>query len=250
MHKALLSSTLIVALASLIGCGSSSDDDAPEDPWHVPQGLWADTTFNHLAMVAPDGWVVLITGGFTPGNTPDPSPNFLFDGQWFAHKDTGVIEDDMTFWWHGSSGWVYYHFEAVHVPRSSIIESPDSELPVTVDLRWDSRTERNASISRLAGTWTVTRIGSRELTFTVQNNGDVTGGDADGCYYSGSVSFDRADINVYHLDLEQNCGVFIHPVFVGLAALMKSDSGEDVLLVAARAYDLVRRYTLIEVMHR
>ncbi len=251
MHKALVTWTLIVALASLQGCGGSSDDDDWEDPWRIPLGLWTSTTFDKFAMVGSGGTAILIRGDFTPGSTPKVNSFELFEGWWRADSDTGAIVDDMRRTWHGSSLRQTYRFTATHAWRSSIIGSLTGPLapPEAIDLRWDPSSDRPASIAKLTGIW-ILPGGSSGFTLTVDTDGRLQGNDAAGCFYDGRVSIGSSDANVYSMRLEQNCGGRFHPVFVGLAALMRSDSGDDVLLVATRAFDFFSVYTLIGVMQR
>lgn len=248
MKKASRALAVMMALACLHGCGSSDDEELS---WLAPNGLWTSTDFSTLALVDPGANAILVQGNFTPGSTPAPAAWYLYTGWWPADKETGRINDQMVRVLDESFAGGILDFAATHIPRRSIVGSltRPSSAPQSIDLRWDPLSDRGASIARLVGTWIAS--GASGFTFAVDSNGVLTGSDNSGCAYSGRLRAENSDINVYSIRMSGSCGLPLDLAFHGLGALMKSDTGSDVLLIATWApVFLGNDQTIIEVMSR
>lgn len=101
----------------------------------------------------------------------------------------------------------------------------------TFSLTYDNDYERASSLDTISGIWSITE-GYYTETITIQVDGMLSGSNANGCIYSGSVSVPDSRINVYKIVITANlCGIY-NGTYTGLGSLGDLNETNDLFAFA------------------
>lgn len=223
-------SLIIALLLPLAACsGGSSSESVNNDAGGIWVGTVTDasaTTYQTVGIIKENGQMRFISddGEQTTGAART-------NGDTFTASVTGYAPVGQVFLVNGLS-------EITGTARGTI--TPQSRLTGTVnyqgtpvstfDFTYDLAYERGASCSDLAGTYQSTE-GTYTETYVIDNSCQITGGDSDGCTFSGAITIDDSQYNVYNMRLDVgNCGN-VGGTFNGFGSLIDDVSINDTFAV-------------------
>ena len=194
----LLTSALTLSLL-LIGCGGSKSSDSILAE-KIPQGVWLGSSesssgvFDHgvLALIAPNGELRLFTssdehlaGKFKLNGSELSTDTSSFD-IYGTLKETTTVEGSYT------------------SDKIALEQTKSGYLLNTIKLSYSALSDNAAMFSRLMGTYASE---DQTISLVFDNDGDITGSDANGCVYNGSTSIPNDTMNIYRMSLYiESCG--------------------------------------------
>jgi len=232
LHKsfsAFSSMGIIVLTMLLAACGGGGSDAGTENPGTTPTpdqklgGLWIGTTTNNLepgivsdlfAISTDDGRVRFITDDGIQGKA-----SVTANGNQLSGTMTQFTPD----------GYVFNNGQTVATGNLSGTVSERNSFSGDWTLStgefgdftfiYDQLHTVGSSLGTVQGTWTgFDGFGIPDTSITISAAGSITGQDAYGCVYSGSISIIDAQFNVYELAVGvSNCGV-VNGSYSGLGA--------------------------------
>lgn len=100
----------------------------------------------------------------------------------------------------------------------------------TFDLTYDPIYERDSSLDRIQGSWSLTDATGLTLVINIDASGGLLGTNSIGCGYAGDVSLIDSNVNAYRAALDVTfCGAF-NGAYTGLATLIDSAALNDTLV--------------------
>lgn len=203
---------------SLAACGGGGD--APGGPDADPSGIWSGTfteagaTYSmvalvddhHLMAVSTDAGI-LYEGRISPAGS-DVSGSFK------------VYED--------GGGFVGNTAYAGTVKEGESIEGRTGD-GVSFSLGYEPLYDRRVSLATAAGIWSQTD-GAYTITLTLQESGSLSGGDTEGCQYSGTVAQPDRAHNLFKVLLTvANCSTAENGTYTGYGVLNDGSETNDLL---------------------
>lgn len=108
----------------------------------------------------------------------------------------------------------------------------NSQRDTTFDLTYDPQYDRDSSLATLSGMYSAADTTGFALTYTISDDGAVSGSDSTGCTVAGTVAVVDAAFNSYRFDVSfSGCGAGAQGPYSGNGTLIDSDapSGESLL---------------------
>lgn len=165
--------------------------------------------------------IALNDGTFSSSNLKD----YFFDGQVFNGSLTATYQPGATF-------------------RGTVLESGQSIAlsglaPTAGSTNYIYNTP--AVLSTITGSWSGTNLGGAAQAFTVFASGALSGTDANGCGYSGSILPRSSGKNVFNVNLTINrstaCGISSGIIASGIATASLLSNGGQQLIISVTSSD-------------
>lgn len=213
---------LTAAAIGLVACGGGGGGGTPTADVN-PNGIWegsfteAGVTYDLQGLVY-DGYLIAFSSGY----------GSLYEGDLFVDGNsfTGNTRVYVNGVYSGTQGLTG------SVQESSTMSGRTSDGASTFTLDYNPIYERDASLNSVAGTWELVD-GAYTFTMTVNASGAISGGDSEGCAYSGSLSVPDAAYNIYGVSLNvANCGAE-NGSYSGYATLGDDVATNDTLVLTA-----------------
>ena len=111
----------------------------------------------------------------------------------------------------------------------------ENQVTSTFSFTYDSAYEQTSSLSAISGRYSDSDETGYTETYTINDQGVITGSDSDGCQFSGQVQIINSDFNLYRIEITvTNCGE-LNDDYAGLAALL--DDGDTLgVSISGNAY--------------
>ena len=188
-----------LTLSLLFGCGGSGSGDSKADE-KMPQGVWLGslesssgfTDHGLLALIAPKGELRFFTS-----SGEHLSGRFKLNGNELSANTAsfntqGVFEAMSKV----SGTYTSEKIALEHVKSGALLDK--------IKLTYSALSDNAAMFSRLKGTYA---SDDDTISLVFDNDGDITGSDANGCVYNGATSIPNDTINIYRMSLDiDSCG--------------------------------------------
>lgn len=113
----------------------------------------------------------------------------------------------------------------------------------TISVSFDDTYNRSSSLSTIAGTWTYNVTGYSSTT-TINDQGEVSGTNSDGCVITGTVTLLDTTHNLYALDIEASSCGSLNGTYDGLATLQDDATEIDTLTYCVSSDTYIMLYSL------
>lgn len=212
---------IILGVLSILGSGGGGEPPPPPLSDQNPTGIW-DGTYTNLdagffpikAIIYNDRWIL-----FSDVYLSNPANGIMWDGNMtvFSNQFTGNLKN--------------YQFESYSYSLSYTGEvyskdhiwgDADSVPHRYFTLNYLTISEDGASLLTLEGNWSFSTL-SFNLDFSIDQSGDISGLDSDGCFYTGTVAVPNSNINVYQLTITKSSCDAKNGDYTGLGYIVSGD---------------------------
>ena len=108
----------------------------------------------------------------------------------------------------------------------------------TFDFTYGKGTDSPSSLELVEGSWSYSNSNGYVINLVIDNTGEISGSDSDGCVFAGIVSLMDPDKNIYSIDFDASQCVARNGFYDGLAALATdTDTKLEELIVVAASDD-------------